>query len=379
MKLTCKQADLAKGLSAVSHAVSARSSLPILANVLLSTDAGRLKLAATNLEIGITCWVEARIEEEGTTTVPARLLTDFVSTLPAEELTMSVNERTQVLSLKGLRSDAHFRGVDPSEFPLIPGAEGSEARLSLEAALLKEAIEQVEFAAAEDESRPALTGVLVEVRQGSITFAAADAFRLAVREVALESGNIPGGDLLVPARTLKELGRILPTEGTVELIATPSRNQVLFHMPQLDLVSRLLEASFPNYRQIIPKSHTTRVVVPTRELSGDVKRAALFAQDSSNIMRLTIEVGEGGELGAGTVAVAAQAEDLGDNDNRLQAAVEGPGLEIILNARFLAEILSAIGTPEVAIEATSPAKPVLLLPVGGLTSRYVIMPMNYQR
>lgn len=378
MKVSCKQRDLAGGLSAVSHAVSARSSLPILSNILLATDAGRLKLASTNLEIGITCWIPARIEEEGTTTVPARLLTDFVSTLPPEELTLSVNERTQVLYLKGLRSNAHFRGVDPSEFPLIPGAEGSEASLSLDAALLKEAIEQVEFAAAEDESRPALTGVLVEVRQGRITFAAADAFRLAVREVPLEDGHIPEGDLLVPARTLKELGRILPAEGTVELIATPSRNQVLFHTAELDLVSRLLEASFPNYRQIIPKSHTTRVVVPTRELSGDVKRAALFAQDSSNIMRLTIEVGEGGELEAGTVAVQAQAEDLGDNDNRLQAAVEGPGMEIILNARFLAEILSAIGTPEVAIEATSPAKPVLLLPVGGIASRYVLMPMNYQ-
>lgn len=379
MELTCKQTDLARGLSAVSHAVSARSSLPILANILLATDSGRLKIAATNLEIGVTYWVDAQITEEGTTTVPAKLLTDFVSTLTAESLTLSVGEGTNALHLKGLRSKAHFRGMDPTEFPLIPGAEGSEASLSLDAALLKEAIEQVAFAAADDETRPALTGVLVEVRQERITFAAADAFRLAVREVELDGGNIPCGDLLVPARTLKELGRILPADGTVELIATPSRNQVLFHTPQLDLVSRLLEAPFPNFRQIIPKSHSIRAVVTTREFAGDVKRAALFAQDSSNIMHLKIEAGDGEELGSGTVGVQAEAEDLGDNDNRLQAAVDGVGIEVILNVRYLADVLSAIGTTEVAIEATSPAKPVLLLPVGSDASRYVIMPMNTKR
>jgi DNA polymerase-3 subunit beta len=380
MKLTCRQQDLARGLSAVSHAVSARSSLPILANILLATDSGRLKLAATNLEIGVTCWVDAQISEGGATTVPAKLLTDFVSTLAAEpSLTLGVSEGTNVLHLRGLRSSAHFRGMDAVEFPLIPGAEGSEASLLLAAALLKEVIEQVAFSAADDETRPALTGVLLQIRQERITFAAADAFRLAMREVALDGGDQPCGDLLVPARTLKELGRILPPEGTVELIATPSRNQVLFHTPQLDLVSRLLDATFPNFRQIIPKSHATRAVVPTREFAGDVRRAALFAQDSSNIMRLKIEVGEDGELGAGTVGVQAQAEDLGDNDNRLQAAVDGPGIELILNARYLADVLSAIGTPEVAIEATTPAKPVLLLPVGSGASRYVIMPLNFQR
>jgi DNA polymerase-3 subunit beta len=363
----------------VSHAVSARSSLPILANILLATDSGRLKLAATNLEIGVTCWVDAQISEEGATTVPAKLLTDFVSTLTAEPLTLSVSEGTNVLHLRGLRSSAHFRGMDAVEFPLIPGAEGSEAPLTLDAALLKEVIEQVAFAAADDETRPALTGVLLQIRQERITFAAADAFRLAMREVNLDGGDLPCGDLLVPARTLKELGRILPADGTVELIATPSRNQVLFHTPQLDLVSRLIEASFPNFRQIIPKAHTTRAVVATREFAGDVKRAALFAQDSSNIMRLKIEAGEGEGLAPGTVSVQASAEDLGDNDNRLQASTDGPGIEIIFNARYLADVLSVIGTTEVAIEATTPAKPVLLMPVGGIAFLYVIMPMNYNR
>ena len=379
MKLTCNQQDLARGLSAVSHAVSERSSLPILANILLETDSGRLKLAATNLEIGVTCWVEAQISEEGATTVPAKLLTDFVSTLTAEPLTLSVTEGTNVLHLRGLRNTAHFRGMDAVEFPLIPGAEGSEASVSLDASLLKEVIEQVAFAAAADETRPALTGVLVQIRQERITFAAADAFRLAVREVDLDGGDIPCGDLLVPARTLKELGRILPAEGTVELFATPSRNQVLFHTPQLDLVSRLIEAPFPNYRQIIPTAHSTRAVVATREFAGDVKRAALFAQDSSNIMRLKIEAGEGDGLAPGTLTVQAEAEDLGGNDNRLQAAVEGPGIEIIFNVRYLADVLSVIGTPEVAIEATTPARPGLIMPVGGMAFQYVIMPMHNNR
>src|SRR5258707_2504478 len=250
MKITCKQQDLNRGLSAVSHAVSNRSTLPILANILLATDQGRLKLSATNLEIGINCWVDAEVVEEGTTTVPARLITDFVNSLPAAPVELSLPEDSHTISVKSLRSSSNIKGMDAAELPQIPSNEGGEPPVLLDAVLLKEMIAEVAFAAADDDSRPVLTGVLVQVGDEKITFAAADAFRLAVRVAELPGDGHPRGDILIPARTLTELARILPGEGPVEMIVTPNRSQVLFHTASLDLVSRLIEGAFPNFRAI---------------------------------------------------------------------------------------------------------------------------------
>jgi DNA polymerase-3 subunit beta len=379
MKITCKQQDLSRGLSAVSHAVSNRSTLPILSNILLATDQGRLKLSATNLEIGINCWVDAQIQEEGSTTVPAKLLTDLVSRLPQASVDLAVTDGSNTLSIKGQGSNANIKGMDASEFPLIPSAEGGEPPVMLDAVLLKEMIAEVAFAAADDDTRPVLTGVLVQVGDEKITFAAADAFRLAVRTASLPGDDHPNGEILVPARTLTELGRILPAEGPVEMIVTPNRSQVLFHTPQLDLVSRLIEGAFPNFRQIIPKEHSTRAVVETKLFAEAAKRAELFARDSSNITRVKINPGGHDGLEPGAVTVEATAEDLGDNTSILSAAVDGPEMQIIFNVKYLSEVLAVIGSSEVALEANAPTKPGVIRPVGEHDYTYVIMPMHINR
>ncbi len=379
MKITCKQQDLSRGLLAVSHAVSSRSTLPILSNILLTTDHGRLKLSATNLEIGINCWVDAQIEEEGTTTVPAKLLTDFVSSLPQAPVEIALVEDTNTLNVKSFGSNANIKGMDASEFPLIPNAEDGEPPVVLDATLLKEMIAEVAFAAADDDSRPVLTGVLVQVGGEKITFAAADAFRLAVRVSALPGDDHPRGDILIPARTLTELARILPSEGVVEMIVTPNRSQVLFHTQNLDLVSRLIDGTFPNFRQIIPKEHTTRAVVETKQFAEAIKRAALCARDSSNIPRIKINAGENDGLEPGSITVEATAEDLGDNTSTINAAVDGPELQIIFNVKYLADVLTVIGTPEVALEANAATKPGVVKPVGADDYTYVIMPMHINR
>lgn len=379
MKILCKQQDLSRGLSAVSHAVSSRSTLPILANILLTTDQGRLKLSATNLEIGINCWVEAQIEEEGTTTVPAKLITDFVNSLPQATVEITVPSDSHTLNIKSLRSSANIKGLDAAEFPQIPSNEGGEPPVLLDAPQLKEMIEQVAFAAADDDSRPVLTGVLVQVSDEKITFAAADAFRLALRVSDLPGDGHPRGDILIPARTLTELARILPAEGPVEMIVTPNRSQVLFHTPSLDLVSRLIEGTFPNFRQIIPKESTTRAVVETKEFAAAVKSSALFARDSSNIARVKINpTGEDGQE-PGSITIEATTEDLGDNVSTINAAVDGPELQLIFNVKYLADVLSTISTPEVALEASSATKPGVLKPVGPNDHTYVIMPMHVNR
>ncbi|HVB72905.1 MAG TPA: DNA polymerase III subunit beta [Ktedonobacteraceae bacterium] len=379
MKITCKQQDLSRGLSAVSHAVSNRSTLPILSNILLATDAGRLKLSATNLEIGINCWVDAQIQEEGSTTIPAKLLTDLVSRLPQAPVDLAVTDGSNTLSVKAQGNNANIKGMDASEFPLIPSAEGGEPPVMLDAVLLKEMIAEVAFAAADDDSRPVLTGVLVQVSDEKITFAAADAFRLAVRVASLPGDDHPRGDILIPARTLTELARILPAEGPVEMIVTPNRSQVLFHTPQLDLVSRLIEGAFPNFRQIIPKEHSTRAVVETKLFAEAAKRAELFARDSSNITRVKINPGGNDGLEPGAVTVEATAEDLGDNTSVLNAAVDGPEMQIIFNVKYLSDVLAVIGSQEVALEANSATKPGVIRPIGEHDYTYVIMPMHINR
>ncbi len=379
MKITCKQQELSRGLSIVSHAVSNRSTLPILANILLATDQGRLKLSATNLEIGINCWVDAEVQAEGTTTVPAKTFIDLVNSLAQGQVDLTVDEETHAINVKTAKNNANIKGMDPSEFPLIPSADGSEAPIILDASALKDMISQVVFAAADDDSRPVFTGVLVEVNNEKVSFAAADSFRLALLTNSLPGHTETHSPILIPARTLSELARILPAEGAVQMVVTPNRSQVLFHSEQVDLVSRLIEGTFPNIRAAIPKQHTTRAVIETKEFAAAVKMVTPFARDSSNITRIKLSggSGEGGETG--TLTLEANAEDIGDNTATIHAAVDGPEQQIIFNVKYLADVLAVLGTPEVALEINSSASPGVVRPVSSADYTYVIMPMSTNR
>ncbi|GHO86810.1 DNA polymerase III subunit beta [Dictyobacter formicarum] len=379
MKITCKQQDLSRGLSIVSHAVSSRSTLPILANILVSTDQGRLKLSATNLEIGINCLIDAEIVEDGSTTVPAKTFTDLVNSLRPGQVELTVAEESHDVNVKSTGSNANIKGMDPSEFPLIPSAEGDEEPIILDAGMLKDMIAQVVFAAADDDSRPVLTGVLVEVANEQVSFAAADAFRLALRVAPLAGHTASHSSILIPARTLSELARILPSDGAVQMVVTPNRSQVLFHTEHIDLVSRLIEGTFPNIKAAIPKEHTTRAVVETKEFAAAVKTVTPFARDSSNITRIKIASGGAQDGGAGSLTLEATAEDVGNNVTTINAAVDGPEQEIIFNVKYLGDVLAILDTPEVALEVTSPARPGVVKPVSAAEYTYVIMPMSTNR
>ena len=377
MRISCLQENLAKGLSIVGRAVATRSTLPVLSNVLLATEGGRLKLAATNLEIGINCWMGAKVEEEGATTVPARLLSDFVNSLPPEKIDMELVVRTQTLHLQCARYEANIKGLDASEFPLIPTAvEDQEVKLEPEA--LRQMIRQVAFAAATDESRPILTGVLVRFEGSSLTLAAADGFRLSVRVAELGQPVPEPMSVIVPARTLTELARIsTEEEEPIQVTITEGRRQALFHLTHVDLVSQLIEGSFPDYHQIIPTGYTTRTVVDVRELLAAVKLASFFARDAAHIVRLQVIPGE--ELTPGRLIVTATAAEVGDNVGQIDAIVEGEPLEIAFNARYLMDILNAVDSTQVALEMTTPSSPGVFTPpdVEGFT--HVIMPMHIAR
>lgn len=382
MKLTCNQQELAKGLSTVSHAVSTRTTLPILSHILIVTEGDHLRLAATNLEIGITCRVPANVQQEGTTTVPARLFTDFVNGLSESPVTLALNPETQSLKVSGKPSQCTIRGMDAAEFPAIPSADAAEAAVELPAAELREMINHTAFAAATDDARPVFTGVLARALDGVLTFAAADSFRLAVRKADI-SGAASLADVLIPAKTLTELGRILPadTETAVRMIVTPNRNQVVFQAGDINLVSNLIAGQFPNFEAILPKSSATRASLPTAEFRQAAKTASLFARDSANIVRLKVEAGEGGGVMPGSVTLLATAEEIGDTTTTLNAAVDGNGLEIIFNVKYLTDVLGVIDSGDVALELNTPQQPGVVKPVGALSDKYVyvIMPMHSTR
>jgi DNA polymerase-3 subunit beta len=378
VKVSCLQENLAKGLSIVGRAVASRSTLPVLSNVMLATDGARLKLSATNLEIGINCWVGAKVEEEGATTVPARLLADFVNSLPPERIDLELSVRTQTLNARCARFEANIKGIDAQEFPIIPTADDGERVIRLEPEALRQMIDQVVFAAATDESRPILTGVQAHFEGNRLTMAAADGFRLSVRGAPLSQQPDEVIDIIIPARALAEMSRILgDQEDLVDIIITPARNQILVHLRDVDLVSQLIEGKFPDYRQIIPSSSTTRTVLDTASFLKAARVAHLFARDSANIVR--VEIVPGDELMPGHMTLAATSAELGDNVGQLDASIEGGAIEIAFNAKYLIEVLSVVGTAQVALETTSSSSPGVLKPVGDEDFLHVIMPMHLSR
>ncbi len=375
MKVSCLQENLSKGLSTVGRAVASRSTLPVLSNVMLATDEGRLRLAATNLEIGINCWVGAKVLEDGATTVPARLLTDFINSLPSEQIDMDLAVRTQTLNVRCARFEANIKGIDAQEFPVVPTADSRESFISLDADALRQMISRVAFAAATDESRPILTGVLATFEGDRLTMAAADGYRLSVQSMGLSQPATEKIEVIIPARALAELARISTDQGDeIEVLITPARNQILFHMRDVDLVSQLIEGRFPDYRQIIPSASGTRTVLDVESFLKAARVSHLFARDSANIVRLEMSAGD--ELMPGRLTLAATSNELGDNVGQLDATVEGEPMEIAFNAKYLIDVLSVLDAAQVAMETSSASSPGVLRVVGDEDFVHVIMPMH---
>jgi DNA polymerase-3 subunit beta len=370
MKIACLQENLSKGLAIVSRAVASRSTtLPVLSNILLSTDNGRLKLSATNLEIGINCWIGCKIELDGDITVPARTFADLVNTLPHERIDMELIERTQTLHLRCGRSEANIKGIDAQEFPFIPSPEGDE-QILIEPDVLGKMIQQVAFAAATDESRLMLTGVLMTINGNEMTMAAADGFRVS-RTTGSLNDDAEQREVLIPAKALTELARISgDQEDPVEVTFTPSRNQILFHLTNADLVAQLLDMQFPDYEQIIPAMHTTRAVVNTADLQRAVRAVNIFARDGAFMVKLSVE--------KSGIRLSGKSDETGDGESGIDASVEGEPLIITLNARYLLDALKVMRLQTV-LKLVSAAQPMTLHSVGDDGFIHVIMPIQVGR
>ncbi len=374
MKVSVLQENLAHGLSIVSRAVSTRSTLPVLSNVLIATDEGRLRLSATNLELGITCWIGAKIQEEGSTTVPARTFTELVGTLTEKQVDMSLNVRTQTLNVHCGSSNTDLKCIDAQEFPPmpVPDLEGS---LQINVADFKEMIQQVAFAASTDEARPILTGVQISAQGNQITLSAADGFRLSIRRAELSSPVNRPISAVIPARALVELARISADgEQVINMVMPPGRGQVIFRTKDTELVSQLIEGAFPDLEQLIPQRYNTRVVLSTSAFLKACKQAEIFAREGSHIARVNIIAGE--PMQPGKVEITGQSEETGYNQTVVDATVEGKPQLIAFNVRFLREVLDVIKTPNVALETTAETSPGVIRPVGEDNFVHVIMPMH---
>lgn len=379
MRVSVLQENLQKGLSIVNRAISSRPTLPILANVLLSTEDSRLKLSATNLELGISVWIGAKVEQDGAVTVPARTLYELVSNLSPERVDMELEVRTQTINLRCGGTTTNIKGIDASEFPLIP--EASADGVAVPAHEFREMIEQVAFAAAKDDNRPVLTGILARFENNVITLASADGYRLSVRKAYIENPVKQVVSVIIPAKALQEVARIISDEDELIYISMPEgRSQVMFHLAEVDVVSSLIEGKFPDYEGIIPRKKSTLTTVYRDELLLACKRSEVFARDNAFTTKISILPSDDG-VGPGEMRVRGQSNEKGDNESLVTASVDGTSVDISFNIRYLIDVLNVIKEDQVVIETNTSTDPGVVRPMrtddDGLDHFvHVIMPMR---
>lgn len=348
--------------------MSTRASLPVLSNILLATDGNRLRLSATNLEIGINYWIGSKVNDQGSLTVPARLFAEFVSSLPHGNIELSALD--SVLTVKSPNYESKINGISADEFPLIPTIT-SDPALSLDAATFRDALAQVVVAASADEARPVLAGIYLYVEESSLFIVATDSYRLAEKRLELGEDAPDFFSVLVPARTMQELIKLLSdATGDVELYV--DENQVMFRIADVELVSRLIEGQFPPYRRIIPESAETSFDIATNELARITKVASLFARESAGSIRLEIKA-------EGEVSVVSNDSEVGGNTSSAQCDVSGDDGEISLNARYLTDALAAVKSSTVTVAISGKLSPCVISPAdedSGDDYIHIVMPLR---
>ncbi|MGV8049558.1 MAG: DNA polymerase III subunit beta [Anaerolineaceae bacterium] len=378
MKAIVNQQQLAHGVGVVARAVTSRSTLPVLSNILVKTDAGRLKLSATNLELGISTWIGAKVQEEGGVTVPARTFVDLVSYLPSDEVTLTVDQRTQTLNVHCGTLNTDIKGISAEEFPPMPAPDMATS-IPLNVANFKDMIQQVVFAASTEDTRPNLTGVHLTFEGDHLVLAATDGYRISISSAIMAQKPTQKLDALIPARALSELSRVAVNgDETLQMAFPAGRGQVIFHLKDVELVSQLIEGNFPNYAAIIPPSFKTRTVLSTAELLKACRQTEIIAREGNFIARLDIQPESSGEK-TSQLEISANSEQTGSSEVIVDASVDGTPLLISFNIRYLREVLEVIKTPNVVLETNAANTPGMIRPVGDENFKHIIMPMNISR
>jgi DNA polymerase-3 subunit beta len=364
MKITCSRDNLLEGIITAQKAVSTRTTLPILQGILFDCRSGELRIMATDLELGIECEVDAEVIERGWIVLDSRLLGEIIRKLPPADVEISVDERN-IAEIKCMNSCFNIQGKDGSEFPELSRVDG-EKILKLPQDLIRSMIRQTAFACAVDETRPILTGALLESSGDEINMVALDGFRLALRTVKVESGteNISA---VIPSKTLNEIYKILRDQQdkvNVELAG----NQIMFTMGRTKVISRLLEGDFINYRQIIPDEHTTKVKVKTLDLLDSCERASLLAREGkNNLIKLIIT--------ADKMKITSNAE-IGEVNEEISVITEGKDIEIAFNSKYLIDVLKVLESEYITLEFTTNVSPCIVRPVDSEIYVYMLLPVR---
>lgn len=366
MKLTTKREELVSKLSVVSRAVSTRAATQALSGVLLKAGEGELTLAATDLDLGLETTLEAQVEDAGTALLPGRLLAEVAKSLGDETVQIETREAEHDVEIRSGGSRFHLRVLAAEDFPKLP-EPAEQPGLTLPAPALESSIELVARAASRDDMRPVLTGVFVVASGNELTMVATDSYRLAVKRTELESELDGELESNIPARALRELGRVLSSENVGATTITLLPNQAVFEAGTITLSTRLIDGQFPNFRQLLPESYEHDVRLPRDEFLQVTRRVSQLAQRNAPL-RLSFAPGE--------LTVAAETPDVGDARETMPASFEGEPLEIGFNPEFLKEGIESVGGEEVLLRLISPLRPGLLQPVEGDDFRYLVMPIR---
>lgn len=367
MLVSCTQENLLKGLSIVGRSVSTRATLPVLNNILIKTEKGGLKLSATDLEVGINTWVGAKVDREGVITVPAKILVDYITNNKDKKISLSLKDLS--LNLSSEHYKANIRGIDASEFPLIPEVKRKE-EIIVEAKVFKNAIAKTIISVALDESRPVLSGIYFKASSDSLKMVATDSYRLSEQKITLSKKVSQEVSFIVPGRAMSEMLRIL-TDDIDKVSLYPGENQVEVVMGQTTFISRLINGAFPDYEQIIPDKTTTQVSLNLGEFSGAIKMAAIFARDNANNIKLKLKA-------PNEILVIATSPQLGDNVSQTAGKVTGEEIEISFNAKFILDILGTLTSENIKLDLAGEARAAQIIGEKDANFLYLIMPLRVE-
>ena len=376
MEFSCLQDNLSRGLANVSRAVAQRAPLPVTQNVLIETEDSKVKITATNLEIAISTWISAEIKETGSLTIPARMLTDFINSLPSgEQVEVKMIKDKAGIEIKCKTYNGRISGTDAGEFPPIPESSDSPT-ISVPSAALKRSLGRVAIVSATDDSRPVLMGVKVEIDKSGITLAAADGFRLAVDRVEISSTEDLDSSAIVPGKTMLELERLIDdsNQSTIQISISEASNQILFNLENIQVVSQLIQGQFPDYEKLIPNSSSTQSLVDRKAFMESIKAASIFARDGSGIIKLIMD------KSSKKISILSNAEEIGDLENDIDADINGDESKVAFNSRFLQDVVGVLGSDVIKIDSSSPSSPGVFTEKsdGNSNYRHVIMPMFVQ-
>lgn len=366
MRLTCSQKDLLRALTTTNKAVDVNNTLPVLNNVLLKAEGKKLYFTSTNLEIAITYNIETSVKNEGAITIPSKLFTSYINYLKEEKVEVIVEGGD--IQIKTSDSKTRIKGIPATEFPPIPMVE-KEGGMTVKVKDLNKAIKQVVFAAALNTTRPILSGVYFSAEKNELKMVSTDSYRLSekILPISQVSGSV---NCIVPAKTILELGAILDgVEEEDDITIVISKNQIMFVVGAVELISRLIEGQFPNYEQIIPKAFKTKVEFEVGALSLILKRINIFAKENNNKIILKVTDGK--------VLITTESTQYGEGEITLDTPIEGQNNEIALNSQFLLDALANIGGNKITMEiGENRVAPVMLQPKEGKGYTHIIMPLK---